>query len=324
MATISTIGTSARNYSTISAWLAAFATGGWIGECYNDSEFVITSAIAFSGHSTTSPNFITLRTAAGQGFKDNASVQTNALRYNASNGVGVRNTTAYTNVIIVGESFVTIQNLQIQGNGSYAYDNNQSASSGVVLDSCILDIVLTASGQATARLRSGIMRNCLLVNRGNTGNGLDFSYPATGTVAANCTSVRPSDKTAANSAFMAASANAAVKNCAGFGFTNFSSGSLTGSNNCSDQAIGFGTSNQASKTYANQFVNTLNATADFREKSGADLFNNGFTDTTDVPAAVDIVGTARPQSASWDIGCWELIVASATVYSSTLSMMGVG
>jgi hypothetical protein len=126
--------------------------------------------------------------------------------------------------------------------------------------------------------------------------------------------VRPSDKTAGGSGFTKVGGNSVtVENCAVFGFSNFNSGTvsgLTGSNNCSDQTIGFGSSNQASKTYANQFQNTLDASQDFRLKTGADCFDTGVTDTTNLPAANDIANTSRPQSTAWDIGCWELIVAA--------------
>jgi hypothetical protein len=63
------------------------------------------------------------------------------------------------------------------------------------------------------------------------------------------------------------------------------------------------------KTYANQFQNTVDATRDFRLKAGADCINAGTTDTTDIPAAVDIVGTSRPQGSAWDVGCWELVLS---------------
>jgi hypothetical protein len=43
------------------------------------------------------------------------------------------------------------------------------------------------------------------------------------------------------------------------------------------------------------------------------------TDTTNIPTAADIVGTARPQGSAWDVGCWELIMtAPSTVSRRTL------
>jgi hypothetical protein len=78
MATTSTIGTASRNYSTIQAWHDAFSTGGWIGECYNDAEFV--EDVTMTGKTTSATDYIELRTASGQSFRDHANKLTNALR----------------------------------------------------------------------------------------------------------------------------------------------------------------------------------------------------------------------------------------------------
>src|SRR5947209_3758092 len=89
-----------RDYSTIALFIAALpanlvtADQQWIGECYNDSEFAIGSALAFSGITTDATRNIILRCASGQSFNDNAGKATNALRYNQTNGVGIRVTGA--------------------------------------------------------------------------------------------------------------------------------------------------------------------------------------------------------------------------------------
>lgn len=316
MSTTSSIGTSSRTYSTVASWLAAFTTGGWIGECYNDSEFTVTATISFSGHSTSATDYITLKTAAGQGFKDNASVQTNALRYNQSNGVGIRKTSAYGIVISVSESYVTLQYLQIAhtggGNSDNAYSCTSAGLSGVLVDSCIEE---SNSGSTSTNYvhiqRSGGVINTVIVNRGTNGNGVSFDYASGTPYAVNCSIVR--SKTAAGTAITGFGGGTwLVKNCAIFGFTTLNSGgTASGSNNCSDLAIGFGSSNQASKTYSNQFENITDATRDFRAKTGADLLNNAATDTTNVPSGTDIVGTSRPQSTAWDIGAWELVASGA-------------
>jgi hypothetical protein len=73
------------------------------------------------------------------------------------------------------------------------------------------------------------------------------------------------------------------------------------------------------KTYINQFQSTTAASGDFREKSGADLRGAGTVDVTN--GATDIVGTARPQSAKWDIGCWELLAAGTVVLAEAASLI---
>src|SRR5690606_36615708 len=91
MATTVTVGTSGRDYSTLqAAWNALPATldDDYVFELYADSEFT-------DGLSTVSPArtmgayTLTIRPAPGQGFRDHANRLTNALRYNASNGVGI-------------------------------------------------------------------------------------------------------------------------------------------------------------------------------------------------------------------------------------------
>jgi hypothetical protein len=152
------------------------------------------------------------------------------------------------------------------------------------------------------------------MRKSGSGNGVNFNYPSS-PVFVNNTIARPADLTASGNALglLGGSGVSTITNCALYGFTNSSVDNthFAGSNNSSNVAIGFGTSNQASKTYANQFQNTSDATRDFREKAGADLFNTGVTDTTNAP--IDIAGTSRPQSTAYDIGCWELIVASTAV-----------
>lgn len=297
-----------RVYSDIASWLAAFTTGGWIGECYNDSEF--TGGGDFSGHSTSATNYITLQTASGQSYRDNASVQTNAFAYNQSNGVGVKKNTAYATVFTINEDYVTIKNLQIyQQNisGSLCVENNSTGTTNCVLDSLIIES--SSTGTYIAQMRRGLVRNCLLVMRHSSGKSAwNAAYGAT--TYANCTIVRPSNFTVGGNGFFS-SGGSTITNCAVFGFTNFNTGSPSGSNNCSDVTIGFGTSNQASKTYANQFVTTTDTGRDFKIKTGADCVDNGATDTTDIPAAIDAVGTSRPQGSAWDIGAWELVASGA-------------
>src|SRR5215471_8228316 len=139
------IGTSGRDYSTIAAWITALpanlVTDGnsYVGQCYNDSEFVITSTLSFSGHTTDSTHTITLTTGPGQSFRDNASVRTNPLVYDASKGVGVRITTANA-LLTVSDNFVTISNLQLYkvASGSRVVNVGGSGPTNMQLLDCIL------------------------------------------------------------------------------------------------------------------------------------------------------------------------------------------
>lgn len=331
MATTSSIGTSSRNYSTIAAWLAAFTTGGWIGELYNDSEFVLTSGITFN-QSTSATDYIILRCASGQSFRDHASVQSNALRYNQSNGVGITCTTNYVTLFTQSCDYVTFDGLQIHVNNYGGYGLSQTgAFTNNVVRNCIFSTG-TTYGKPVGTIRNGLFANCIFSHRNSTGHSqLVATAYATSLTFVNCLVVACSDATVPTNGFTTFSGNTiTIKNCAVFGCTNFIGGTsnATGSNNCSDATIGFGSSNQASKTFANQFMVTTSASPDWRMKdNAADLYNNAVTDTTNIPAADDIAKTSRPQSSSWDIGPWELVVGGGGGGGSTarrLALLGVG
>lgn len=302
-----------RNFSLVATWLAAFATGGWIGQAYADTEFVTTATLSFSGHATSATDYITLQCGSGQSYKDNANKLTNDYRYTAANGVAMRNTDAYQKHVLIAEDYVTITGIQFRGPSKSGNIEVTTTGTHGVIEYCIVEQYSDGGATPAMGLRAGTMRNCLL-RTGHTGSqGLSFGYAAT-PIAVNCTIVRPSELAAGGTALGQSNGTSTTKNCAFFGFQTFFSGGGTqnGSNNASDLTVSFGTSNQSGKTYASQFESTTTADSDFRAKTGADLLNNGVTDTTNLPAADDAVGTARPQGASWDIGSWELVVASVT------------
>ena len=68
------------------------------------------------------------------------------------------------------------------------------------------------------------------------------------------------------------------------------------------------------RNIANQFINQVN---NFRLKSGADCINAGRTDTVDIPSALDVFRTPRPQAGAWDVGAVQTI--SQLVWLSALS-----
>jgi len=308
-----------RNYSTVQAWEDALpanlVTDGnsQVGQCYNDSEFLGTTArLVISGETTDSTHTITLNCGTGQSFRDNANAQTNALRYNQSNGVGIRSSASNSICVTVSANYVTLDGLQISGG-----DMGLSiGGTNTVVQNCIVESLCQYSGPNVIEINSNPTKiiNSLAIMRKAGFNGINNGAGSGTSTLANLTVVKPTDFTANNSAISTTTGGTTnVTNCAGFGFGSFSSGSgtFTGSNNCSDKTIGFGTSNQASKTYANQFVNTTDATRDYRIKTGADCVDTGATDTTDIPSATDIVKTSRPQGSAWDVGAWELVQAAA-------------
>jgi hypothetical protein len=69
-----------------------------------------------------------------------------------------------------------------------------------------------------------------------------------------------------------------------------------------------GAGNVYNATAAATFVN---ATTNFKILNTSSALNAGTTDTADIPTAIDILGTTRPQGTAWDIGAYELPVPSS-------------
>lgn len=308
-----TIGSGARDFATLALWEASLpanlVTDGnsYVGQCFNDSEFTgSTTLCTLSGHTTDASHTITLTTGAGQSFRDNASVRSNALRYNATNGVGITSTIAGT-VIVVSDQNVVISNLQIKNTGGYG-PALKTIGTNTVVDFCIL----ASARESVAADGSQKYRNTLM-------------YTTTGAIGALCNSnsfsgiggpafyfcnfLVPSDLTAASEAFNGAYSTGTMENCAVFNCTAANAGSTTWTfTTCMTDIASPPTGFSGGKTYGNQFVTTTAAAFDAREKTGADLQGAGTSDATN--GATDISGTARPQGGKWDIGAWELTSAA--------------
>jgi len=337
--TTSTIG-SGGTYSTIALWFAACpanlvsSDAIWRGELKNQAFSSANNLLLIAGITTDSTRYIELTTEAGASFRDNGSVQSNALRFNSSNGASITVTGGYESAIGInsGTGFTRFSKLQIAGTGSSACAAI-AASDTCIIDFCILE---GKASQGVAQMNgngTNIMRNSLVVQRAASATRVvDSSITMQMT---NCTVVTPSDVAASTDALRVQyGTSAVIKNCAFFGSTNVAiqqGGSRppagTTFTTCRTD-VGSPPTGCTQITYntstGSGFENISDATRDYRIKSGSAMLDVGTTDSTN--AANDIAGTARPSGSAYDIGCWELVVgggAAATLVTRKL-LLGVG
>ena len=319
-----TIGTGG-DYTTLQAWEDASPANLvtvdqiWQGQCFNQEFFSSSAALLnVSGSTTDATRYKELTTYAGASFVDNASVQTNALRYNASNGAGIRNSYAWGGPVSVNESYFRISKLQIAAGNAVGF--NGTATTGLVIDKCIFENSSTGN-EPLKTYGVCTVKNSLMVQRSTA----TCAALSNGTNVYNCTFVRTGSST--GNIFTGSYGTSTLQNCAFFGgATTLASGGTsktyvtcytdTASPPSGCTTVAYNTSTGSG------FQNITDATRDFRIKTGSALLDVGTTDTTN--AAYDIVGTARPQGSAYDVGAWELVVAGATTHTSTGALATAG
>jgi len=312
------------DFATPALWEAdipATLTEQRVGQCKNEEFVVAGTVVDFSAHVTTSSFDIVLETESGAGFNQNVNVRTNALRYNASNGTGLRSTANYSPVILISGAIghLTIRNLQLKcdatnNTGACVYYSGFHAMTlhlyKDIIASCAATnnvVVYVRSGGAAQIIRSV---NVIAIQGHTSGNG--FLTGAGDTQFINCAAIRPDNVSPSGTGFARSYDTPIMTNCAVFGFTTpTGTFSASSSNNASDAATGLpGTSNQHSVTYTqtSPFTNGDTTSGDYRLADDANaLINNGVLDATNAPN--DISGTARVNPC--EIGVWELAAAVA-------------
>ncbi len=306
---VKTIGTGG-DYTTLQAWEDASpanlvtADQIWQGQCFNQEFFSSSAALlSVSGSTTDATRYKELTTYAGASFIDNANAQTNALRYNASNGAAIRGTYAWAGPVSVNESYFRISKVQIQSSTAVAF--NGGGTTGMVMDKCIVENSGT-SNEALKTYGSCTVKNSLIVGRSS---GV-IALLSNGTNAYNCTFARTGSGTA--NIFNGSYGASTLKNCAFFGAAATLAGGSTSKTyttcytDTSSPPSGCTTVAYDTST-GSGFENKTDSTRDFRIKTGSALLDVGTTDTTN--AAVDIAGTSRPQGSAYDVGAWELAAA---------------
>lgn len=332
---IHTIG-SGGDFSTIQAWfndIPSTLTEQRIGRLLNQ-EFVFTgtTALTTTDRVTTAANNIILECAPGASFMDNANKRTNALRYNASNGAGLR-TDGTTVLDLFGNiNHITFRGIQIkQAAGALdSFDIVKCATNNVGTNQVFQDMIVeqTGSDNNDCMFLTGKSKvlQCLIIHGGNNPDGfIKLSDAGSGyeTLVVGCTLVRPSNLTAGGFGLY----NKFVDNiyvafdnivCGaaagqdGFQLTPGPSGGNTTDYNATNQtdvASGLPDSTDAHTVYAVTYDTTLfvqpsnaGGTHDFRLVSGSAPVNAGLYDGT--LNAADITGLTRQSPP--EMGAWEL------------------
>lgn len=329
--TTKTIGTGG-DYSTIASWFAACpanlvsSTQAWIGALKNET-FTLTANVSLAGITTNSTYYLELTTDTGASFADHADIQTNALRYNTSNGAAITCSTPW--VVMFGDpgaTHVKLTKLQIRGAHNNCTTVDQTSTSGnLTIDRCIIETQHSTNGAAMLYGSGSTVRNSLLINRRSSSVGPALGI-GNGAAAYNCTLAC----TAAAGA-VALTGNygtPTVKNCAVFGFTAIKSGGNTPTyTSCATDIASPPSGFTGSLTGSSQFESLTDGSHDFRVKSGASLIDAGTTEST--YAATDIAGTSRPSGSAYDVGAWEYVsgggssaTATAAAGTSTVSASG--
>lgn len=322
----STIGTGGT-FSTIQAWedaMAATLSAPEVGQLLNQTFSSSSALVTFAGTTTSPTNAITLTTAAGASFRDNANKLTNALRANASNGALVQLTGGYDNAITVSVANVTFQGLQVDCTTGPSRAINAASGPSCTIDSCLLQARPAGSdGVVNLSGTGGICRNSVLVNAGSGGGGI----PTQGGSILDCTIVRAAANAAAGTGVARSYGDPLIQGTAIFGFSSATTGAVNASSdyNATDlSSLGTGypatAHNLTSRAFGSQFQDTGStlASADWRLKAGSSLIDAG---TAISGITTDVVGTTR---ATPDVGAWEVAAAATSAGPPTLCLLGVG
>lgn len=315
---------SGGDYTTLQAWEDAapanYVTADQVWQGQASGSFVsATNLLTVSGGTVDATCYLELTTEAGASFRDNVNVQTNALRFNSSNGCAITCTGSYATPILINQEFCRFSNLQIANTGvsggtGTLVSQLVSGSSSLDVNNCILEgsrggvLQIFGSGQKA--------RNSLIVMR--KASATEIAFVKNGAGAINTTFAVPSNLAAATVAVIGAYVASSYKNCNFFGCTSVSSGTAPSFTTCYT-SVASPPSGCTTAAYSTaQFVNVTDTTHDYRLPSGSAMIDVGTTDATNAP--IDIAGTARPSGSAYDVGCWEYVAAITSRNRRTLGL----
>jgi hypothetical protein len=317
-----TIGTGG-DYTTLQSWEDACPANLvssdqiWQGKVKNQEFSSASSLLVISGTTTDETRYVELTTDTGASFVDNANIQTNALRYNASNGAAVNLTGQYAQAILNNTAYFRMSKLQVTGTGannSRALSNNGAGATNIDVNQCILESKTTGTGTgAGVYLYSsgGKIRNSVVIaRRASTG---DIIGLYNGMSAYNCTFV--SVASTATTGIRGQYSTSTLQNVYLGNATTVTTGSTTFNKTTCYTSVSGPPSGWSAAAFSTSsgayFQSVTDGTHDFRITTSSTLKDAGTTDSTN--AANDIAGTARPSGSAYDVGCWEFVQAAGGI-----------
>jgi len=291
------IGTTARDYSTIATWEASAPTSLvaediiWKGECYNDSVFSITSTITIAGITTDATRYIWLTAAAGHRH-DGKKYTTSGVRLEEPTGVSA------VSIISIADANIKIiiEYLQLShyGNGNTVITQTGSTGGTIVRNNILFAPTSAFTGNIGLKLHGA---NDLAYNNLIYGSKFD-----TGILAYRCKMYNNTVHGCTLGISAPASYGTTISNNIAVGnTTDFSGTPGTASNNLSSDTTAPGTDSLISKAATDQFVSLVAGSEDFNLKAGSSAVRTG----TNLSAYFvnDITNALRIDP--WDIGAFK-------------------
>jgi hypothetical protein len=337
-ASTASIGTSSRDYSTITLWEADLddttiygAGANAVGECWNDAAF--NESVTINGGATVGLGSLTLTAPSSE-------------RHDGTAGSGARNLcTASAVAIYKAHKFsvtTTIEWLEVtcdsaSNNPHSGINIGHSTGTTVVQNNIVHDVKannwysgasgLNASYLSQCQFHNNVVYNIANENSGSSSSGgatgIGSSYNSTTTSIQNNTVHNTTTVVTGGTATGLRAADAAIHKVQNnivtssddqdFSPATFST--ATAEYNLSSDATASGTGSLTNKTSANQFVSTVGGSEDLHLKAGSDAIGAA-TDLAATPDGVqyDINGSNRNAVGAtvWDIGAHQ--------YASTASI----
>lgn len=308
------------DYSTIADAVAAFNSRNLISndEQWNilidesasgNLQWTLTSEVLISNANVDATRFLCIKPNAGKGIKDSAGRLTNALRYNASNGVAIYDNGAFRFSIEVAAAHTLIEGLQFFGNNADFNASLHVNAASVAVRDCVFETSTAAT--TVNNVYGGNSSGAASFVNCSFGSHRPFNIRPMEATFRNCTFIRnSSSSTGSYVALHAGAGTMRMLNCAAFGFAVIASGGnnlLNTSNyNATDLSAptNWGASSLSSLTAADQVESVTSGSIDARAKAAGSLDGAASRDQANTND-LDIVGSARSTSAP-TIGAWEV------------------